>query len=225
MYDRNFDGNELNFEASGGLMDASLVMRDKETDSWWSIMSSTAIGGDLDGAELIELPQGEKAMWADWKRRHPDTLVLSVNGVEHLENNPYDSYFTSDRTFRGMEIDDHRLAAKAPIYSFWLEDEPIAIAHNSFAGGMRVDLDDGRALLFYRPEGASVFLSTRAYVVTKESAPDEDELAAFFEQLEGEQDPDISLAQPLGGFDTYWYNWIAVNPQSRLLLDEEAGDS
>ena len=30
-------------------MDASLVMRDRETDSWWSIMTSDAIGGELDG--------------------------------------------------------------------------------------------------------------------------------------------------------------------------------
>ena len=43
---------ELNFEASGALLDASLVMRDRETDSWWSIMTSDAIGGDLGVAAL-----------------------------------------------------------------------------------------------------------------------------------------------------------------------------
>ena len=84
MYDRKVAGRTLNFEASGALKDASLVMRDRETDSWWSIMTSDAIGGALDGADLEELPYGEKATWGDWKRRHPETTVLSVDGVEHV---------------------------------------------------------------------------------------------------------------------------------------------
>ena len=80
-------------------MDASLVMRDRETDSWWSIMTSDAIGGELDGTDLVELPRGEKVTWKDWRGRHPGTLVLSVEGEEHVENNPYDNYFTSESTF------------------------------------------------------------------------------------------------------------------------------
>jgi hypothetical protein len=41
-------------------MQATLVLRDRETDSWWSIMTSDAIGGELDGTDLEELPFGEK---------------------------------------------------------------------------------------------------------------------------------------------------------------------
>ncbi len=47
-------------------MEASLVMRDRETDSWWSIMTSTAIGGAMAGADLVELPLGEKTTWRSW---------------------------------------------------------------------------------------------------------------------------------------------------------------
>ncbi len=67
-------------------MKASLVMRDRETDSWWSIMTSSAIGGALQGTELDELPIGEKTTWADWRRRYPATLVLSVDGGQHKGN-------------------------------------------------------------------------------------------------------------------------------------------
>ena len=42
-------------------MKASLVMRDRETDSWWSIMTSTAIGGALQGAELVANSVEERA--------------------------------------------------------------------------------------------------------------------------------------------------------------------
>ena len=83
VYGRKHGDQELNFEASGALLDASLVMRDRETDSWWSIMTSDAIGGELEGDELEELPLGEKSTWKDWVARHPQTLVLSVEGREH----------------------------------------------------------------------------------------------------------------------------------------------
>ena len=90
-------------------MDASLIMRDRETDSWWSIMTSDSIGGPLDGADLEELPYSEKATWGEWKAKHPDTVILSVNGVEHELNNPYDNYLESEGTFRDLEISDKRL--------------------------------------------------------------------------------------------------------------------
>ena len=92
MYGRSHDGQDLNFEASGALESASLVMRDRETDSWWSLMSSQAIGGELDGSGLDEMVASEKAQWSDGVSRHPDTLVLSVDGVEHGESNRYDNY-------------------------------------------------------------------------------------------------------------------------------------
>ncbi len=93
-------------------------MRDRETDSWWSIMTSTAIGGELEGEQLVELPISEKATWGDWSARYPDTLVLSIDGEEHVPENRYDNYFASDGTFRDLEIDDNRLPPKAPIFSF-----------------------------------------------------------------------------------------------------------
>ena len=114
VYDRSINSQTLNFEASGALLSASLVMRDRETDSWWSIMSSKAIGGELDGVQLTELPVGEKVTWRNWSARHPATLVLSVDGVEHVDSNPYDNYFASEQTFRDLEIEDQRLEPGEP---------------------------------------------------------------------------------------------------------------
>lgn len=89
MYDRRFGDRELTFEASGALQDASLVMRDRETDSWWSIVTSTAIGGPMAGARLVELPYGERTTWGDWVARHPTSLVLS-HRREHEAPDPSD---------------------------------------------------------------------------------------------------------------------------------------
>jgi hypothetical protein len=190
-------------------------MRDRETDSWWSIMTSEAIGGELDGADLVELPLGEKTTWGEWVQRHPETLVLSVDGKEHEPVNPYDNYFGSDGTFRNLEVADDRLPPKEPIFSFRHAGRPVAVPHSAFEGGRLFLLPDllGKRLLLYRAEGAPMFASTRAYLV-------DDELVA------GTEDPKSLLARidggaggvgPVEGFDTFWYNWIAVNEGSELL--------
>ena len=207
MYDRKFADRELNFEASGALWQASLVMRDRETDSWWSIMTSRAIGGELEGADLVELPYGEKTTWGEWRSRHPDSLVLSVDGREHEAHNPYDEYFATDRTFRGLEIEDGRLAAKEPIFAFFLDGEPYVVPHSAVEG-RRLFEAGGVRLLFYREPGAEMFASTRAW-----RAPAEDGAAAPPTGAE----PEAAGYEPLGGIDTFWYNWAAVNEGSTIL--------
>jgi hypothetical protein len=197
-------------------MDASLVMRDRETDSWWSIMTSDAIGGELHGTDLVELPRGEKATWKDWRHRHPDTLVLSVEGEEHIDNNPYDNYFASEGTFRDLEIEDHRLAPKDSIYSFWWEGEPYAVPHAAFAGGKVLEVEGwgDQRLFLYRGKKASIFESTRAWVVPAAlvaQAKKPRDLLALVSEDGG------SGAERLSGFDTFWYNWVSVNENTRLV--------
>lgn len=197
-------------------MDASLVMRDRETDSWWSIMTSDAIGGELDGADLVVLPQGEKATWRDWRKRHPETLVLSVDGAEHIDNNPYDNYFASDSTFRDLEIDDHRLAPKEPIYSFWWADEPYAVPHSAFAGGKILEVDgwNDKRLLLYRGKKASIFESTRGWVVPATLVTEAGKTKALLELV---RTGEATEAEQLNGFDTFWYNWVSVNEDTHLV--------
>jgi hypothetical protein len=187
-------------------------MRDRETDSWWSIMSSTAIGGSLTGAELTELPVSEKASWNDWVRRYPETLVLSVDGSEHVEDNPYDNYFDSDGTFRDLEIKDKRLEPKQPIFSFWVDSKPFAAPFSAFEGGRVFRLDDGRSILLTRPVNSPIFLSTNGYLVDAQIDPgvSPDQLLRRLDDL-GED------ATPLEGFDTYWYTWVSVNEDTELL--------
>ena len=216
MYGRSHEGQELNFEASGALESASLVMRDRETDSWWSLMSSKAIGGELDGAGMAEMAGSEKVQWSDWVSRHPGTLVLSVDGIEHVENNPYDNYFgEGDHTFRDLKVEDDRLGPKQPIYAFWWEDRPIAVSHEFVEGGVILPLPgSAEVLVLWREEGVSVFASSRARIVAAEVAKEAGDAAAVFAALDAGK---LGDARPASGFDTYWYTWVLVNPASDIL--------
>lgn len=214
MYGRSVQGRELTFEPSGALMNASLVMRDRETDSWWSIMTSDAVGGPLEGTGLHEMPVSRKATWGDWRRRHPDTRVLSVDGREHVESDPYESYFTSDGTFRGLEVADDRLPPKAPIYSFHLEGRAYAVPHPAVEGGALFELGDGRVAYLHREPGSSFFASTDAWLLPADAAAELDGAEAVEEWLSSGS---AEGARRLGGFDTYWYTWVGVHEDTELL--------
>ena len=217
VYDRHYDDRTLSFEASGALWDASLVMRDRETDSWWSIMTSEAIGGEMEGAPLVELPVSEKTTWGDWVSRHPDTRVLSIDGREHVDSNPYDEYFAGDGTFRDLRIDDDRLPPKTPIFAFRIDGEPWAVPHEAVEGGRlaRIDASGGPVrLLLHRPPDAPLFASTEAWRVTSDagSAPEAADLLA---RLHAGDEP-VGV-EPFAGIDTFWYNWAAANDGTRLV--------
>ncbi len=226
MYDRQYDEHTLNFEPSGGLLNASLVMRDRETDSWWSIMTGDAIGGELDGTRLKELPAGEKAQWKDWRKRHPETKVLSVNGVEHVTEDHYAHYFTSDGTFRGMKSTDTRLPDKESIYSFQLDGEPYAITHDTIEGGTSFVIGKDTEVFFYREPGVEMFASTIAYLGTIDDGKSRFEIkdgewvdgrtGAKLSESEHADNPEAGL-ELLSGFDTFWYIWAATHENVLIL--------
>lgn len=179
-------------------------------------MTSSAIGGELNGVDLVELPVGEKTTWKSWRERYPQTLVLSVEGVEHDERNPYEDYFASDETFRGLQIEDRRLEPKQPIYAFWIDGRPYAAPHAAFEGGalFETEMQDGQRVLLYRPPGAPLLESSRAFRVSGELAASGQTPLELVTMAESGRSSGI---EPLAGFDTFWYSWIAVNPSSRLL--------
>ena len=215
VYGRDVGDRELNFEASGALMDASLIMRDRETDSWWSIMTSDAIGGELGGTDLEVLAVGQKATWKEWRKKHPDTLVLSVEGEEHVENNPYDNYFASEGTFRDLEVEDRRLEPKAPVFSFWYNDEAWAVPHDEYKGGRIFEVEglDGKRLFLYRTRRGPIYESSRAYLVSEAVASvyKPKELLAMIDS-----GTTVGI-KALPGFDTFWYTWVAVNQDTHLI--------
>jgi hypothetical protein len=221
VYGREYGDDELRFEASGGLMYAALVMQDKETDTYWSIMSGDALAGELKGTSLQELPVGTKTRWKDWFADHPDTVVLSVNGVVHPPVNPYERYFESEDGFRGMEAEDDRLPTKAPIYAFRLGDRPYAVPYSAFEGGAVFELGESTVFL-YRPEGAAVFESSVAFVAGELPSRDGGQWrtggGATFDAARGRFVGDGAAAmRRLDGFDTFWYGWSLTNPSTEVL--------
>jgi len=223
VYGRTYGGRELRFEPSGGLLHSALVMQDKETDSYWSLMTGSAIAGEYRGTRLHQLPIGVKVQWKDWLAAHPETRVLSVGGVTHVEKNAYDSYIRSGSGFRRTEARDGRLATKEPVYAFQLGGAKYAVPFRAFTEGGLFEVS-GRSIFLYRSREAALYYSTRAF-----SAPAggferrdgrwyERHSGARFEPSQGEFTGGRG-ARParLEGFDTFWYIWSLTHPDTAVL--------
>ncbi len=205
-------------------MNASLVMQDKETDTYWSIMSGKAEAGELNGTALAELPFGKKVQWKDWVAEHPDTLVLSStlqNGqlVQDPGGDAYAGYWADSRGFNGTEAADERLATKTPIYAFMRDEVKYAIPHDALADGATFELADGTAVFLFRESRDEMFRGTAAFVSNRGFEKHDGawvELAggAKFSIQNRVFSPDVEI---LNGFDTFWYTWSLTHPDTELL--------
>lgn len=205
------------------MINSALVMQDFETDSYWSIMSGDVIGGKLKGTKLKELPVSEKIQWKDWKKKHPDTVVLSVNGREDLPRNVYDPYFDSSEGFRGTKARDKRLKTKEPVFTFQIGAAKFAVPHKAFKGGKSFDVS-GEHIFLYRPKKAAVFYSTIAYQSSGKGFAlrngkwvNLDNGATFNPQSGKFEGPSAKAGAKLNGMDTFWYTWSLNNPDTNVL--------
>jgi hypothetical protein len=225
VYSRTLDGKSYNFEPSGGLIRGGLVMQDRETDTYWEMMSNRAIAGKLSGKTLVELPIGSKMPWKDWVKRYPKTLVLSVYGAEDRPGDPYANYFKAKKGYRGLVAKDKRLPTKESIYALQLGKRKIAVPHRSLVGGGVFVLGDGDALFLHRPKGASMFRSTASFRTsgkielkgsTYVHVPSGARFDGPSETWKGAR-PGTQAPQRVAGFDTFWFGWSLTHPDTEVL--------
>lgn len=225
MYDRKVDDKILDFEASGSLYHSALIFQDDQTESYWAMVQSEAIGGELQGKKLSELPISEKMTWSEWVAGHPNTEVLSVNGQTHVEASPYDNYFNSDKVFKPIVKPDERLKPKTSIFTFTLDDTPFAVPHATIFDGWQGKA--GKKKIFvYRRESESFYRSTRAWLLSHngKAVKLKQKGDGWTSPKYGRFNPDkgtfekggVTL-QSLGGWDSFWYIWSQYNQGGNLL--------
>ena len=127
MYARpEIDGAPVTFGVSGMLWRDSLIMFDRATRSLWSQVKGEAVAGPREGHALVEVPS-EQTTWGDWKRRHPDTLVLVR--PEGVSGTNYADYHQDRRRIGvlGSRNPDDRLPGKALVYGIEQAGESAAV--------------------------------------------------------------------------------------------------
>jgi hypothetical protein len=122
-------GKPITFGVSGRLWKDALVMYDRETGSLWSHVTGSAIRGPLTGQSLRPIPASHTT-WGQWKRLHPDTLVLSKRTAFGIEGtrNAYRGYVDDpDRLgILGTKLPDGILPGKEFVLGLRLGGESVA---------------------------------------------------------------------------------------------------
>ena len=104
---------------SGFLYRSNKLMYDHATRSLWSTFAGEPAVGPLVGQGIVLEPRYVvTTTWGEWRRRHPETLVLSLDtGHErdYGEGVAYRDYFATDRLMFGVPRLDRRLPNKAEV--------------------------------------------------------------------------------------------------------------
>jgi hypothetical protein len=247
-YDARGAGNEAQgFVSSGLLHRSNKLMLDRVTRTLWSQLSGRPVLGPLaaDGRRLAPLP-AVVTSWGAWRKRHPETTVLSLDTGHqrpYLPGMPYGSYFQSaQKMFPALEL-RRELPTKERVFGLLVDDVakawplrklidarvtndaigPAGVVLVALEGRVRVageSRDAGR--VEYEAGGA-----VRAYRGGEREfslGPDDttlrDESGAPW-QIEEEAlvGPDGARAPRLPGTLAYWFAWQAFHPET--LVDAE----
>lgn len=135
LYDVTVEGVHHELGTSGFLYRSNKLMYDHATKSLWSTLSGTPVVGPLAGKGIeLKVLHVVTTTWKEWKKRHPNTLVLSFDTGhqrDYSEGAAYREYFATDRLMFGVPKLDNRLPNKAEVLALRFPaapNESLAIA-------------------------------------------------------------------------------------------------
>jgi len=118
------------FGSSGLLYRSNKLMYDRPTNSLWNQLTGEPVSGRLaeSGVRLARLPI-VVTTWGEWKREHPDTLVLDPEKTgfdRDYEKSPYESYFDSSETMFPVWLRSDELKTKEVVFAMIVNGRPKA---------------------------------------------------------------------------------------------------
>ena len=234
-FESTADGRRLTFGTSGLLYRSNKLMFDHETKSLWNTFEGVPVVGELAGSELRLTPRAVvTTTWGEWRRRHPETTVLSLDTGHrrnYAEGAAYRSYFGSDDLMFAVSRTDARLPNKAEVLVLRLPDPgrpselaPLAITarllvrnrvfHHDFAGrNLVVVTSEQGANRVY--DAADVRFAR--HLAGERVADDTDrawrvtEAALVLEGDPGVQRPRVPAQR------AFWFGWYAQFPDTELI--------
>ena len=241
-FDRNFDGQVLDFGTTGRLRNSDLIMYDRQTETWWQQFTGEGIVGKYAGEQLNFL-SSQVISWGDFKEAHPDGDVLSrPNMPRNYGYNPYVGYDSTSRPFLFLGTPDSRLEPAERVLGLTTETEAIAypfealkeagVVHDSFGGvdlaifhraGLASALDTsviskgrdiGAVAVFERQLGDQLLTFSRNEDGTFSDA----ETGSTWDILGEATDGPLAGEKltPVLHFDHFWFAWAAFFPATEL---------
>lgn len=132
-FEREFDGQVLDFGTTGRLRFSNLIMYDRQTETWWQQATGDGIAGRYAGSRLNFYP-ANIVSWDDFRATHPDAEVLSrdTGYSRAYGRNPYAGYddiTSSPFLYRGPRTPGE-LAPMARVLTVELDGDTVAYPYS-----------------------------------------------------------------------------------------------
>ena len=192
-----FDGRvgpqRTSFGVSGLLYNSDVLLYDRATDSLWSQILGQAVTGPLKGRRLMPLPMAHTS-WADWRRRHPDTVVLSTDTghARDYARDPYAGYEQVQRLMFDVQHRDERFGPKEWVLGVVIDGRAKAYPFSVLDSAVGADGE-------MRDRVAGRSLRIRF---------DREHRSAMAFDADG---------TPLPSVMAYWFAWVAFHPRTEVL--------
>jgi len=190
VFSGNVQGEPTEFGVSGLLYNSDVLLYDRRTESLWSQIMAEAVTGPLAGAELEHLAASHTT-WREWRRRHPESLVLSLDTgyTRDYRKSPYRGYEDTETVWFPVAHRDRRYHAKELVIGLELDG---AVKAYPFAELSR---------------RASPFTDTVAGREITVHFDAENRTGRLLD-ADGEQIPTVTA---------YWFAWVAFHPDTAVF--------
>jgi hypothetical protein len=243
-FDRNFDGQVLDFGTTGRLRFSNLIMYDRQTETWWQQATGEGVAGEYAGQQLTFLPASIIG-WGEFKGNFPEGQVLSRETGFQREygRNPYagyDNINSSPFLFRGPETPGV-LPAMARVLTVDLNSEAVAYPYEVLQEKSAINdtVAESEIVIFWQPGTASALDTSRIA-----EGQDVGAGASFSREVDGQlltfsydgekiiddqtgsewdvfgQAVSGELAgtqlEPVVSVNHFWFSWAAFRPETRV---------
>jgi len=228
LYDVTVNGVHHELGTSGFLYRSNKLMYDHATKSLWSTLGGIPVVGALAGKGIELKPlYVVTTTWKEWRKRHPQTLVLSLDTGhrrDYSEGAAYREYFATDRLMFTVPKLDSRLPNKAEVLALRFPaapDETLAIAAD-FLRAKRVyhdRLGQQEFVVLTDASGANRVYegSVRFETWDGESLAREPSGRTWNVAEDKLTGPDGRMLKRLPAHRAFWFGWYAAYPNTRLI--------
>ena len=192
-FSANIKGTKHSFGVSGLLYNSDVLLYDRETESLWSQIMSTAISGPLKGYHLTAIPL-RNTTWKDWKQQHPDSLILSTETGYRRDysSNPYRDYELDNSIWFPVTAKNDSFHPKALVVGIEIDGQFKAYPFSELDqinGELRDDFAGKELTIYYNKqhESASIY------------------------DAEGKE---------LASITTFWFAWYAFHPDGLVFVEK-----
>lgn len=229
LYKTNHNGVQHVMGTSGFLYRSNKLMYDQATQSLWNTLWGEPVMGPLVGKGIkLDYLSVVTTTWGEWKKRHPETKVLSLNTGhrrDYGEGIAYHDYFATDKIMFNVPSLDKRLKNKEEILAIRIPELPLenlAISNKLLLKNPIYEgkIGDVQFVVFTDPTGGNRVYKTRGIHFdtydSESTAIDStgEKWTIYEDRLEGANG---KVLERIPTHRAFWFGYQAAFPNTKLI--------